>query len=108
MPDRPASVPRVYILTLGCPKNDADSRSALRRLTEARALVVGEPEEATHILVNTCGFIQDAKEESIAAILDVCAGHPDKEVLAMGCSRSSRPTSYSLASRHSLSASWIV
>ena len=85
MPDRPASVPRVYILTLGCPKNDADSRSALRRLTEAHVFVVGEPEEATHILVNTCGFIQDAKEESIAAILDACAGHPDKEVLAMGC-----------------------
>ncbi len=85
MPHRPASVPRVYILTLGCPKNDADSRNALRRLTETGVQVVEEPGQATHILVNTCGFIQDAKEESIAAILDACAGYPDREVLAMGC-----------------------
>ena len=41
--------------------------------------------EATHILVNTCGFIREAKEESIAAILDATASYPDKKVLVMGC-----------------------
>ena len=85
MSDPPARVPRVFALTLGCPKNDADSRNVSRRLREAGVHVVDEPDEATHILVNTCGFIQDAKEESIAAILDACAGYPEKQVLAMGC-----------------------
>lgn len=47
--------------------------------------MVHTPQEATHILVNTCGFIQDAKEESIGAVLDACAAYPGKTVLAMGC-----------------------
>ncbi len=69
---------RVWVHTLGCPKNEADSRSLVRALTAAGASLVREPEEATHILVNTCGFIRDAKEESIAAILDATASYPDK------------------------------
>jgi len=46
---------------------------------------VGDPANATHILLNTCGFIQEAKEESIGAILDACAAYPDKQVVVMGC-----------------------
>ena len=76
---------KVYLLTLGCPKNDADSRSIGRDLRAAGVDVVDEPSCATHIVVNTCGFIQSAKEESIETILDVCREYPDKHVLAMGC-----------------------
>jgi len=82
---RPASAPSVCIVTLGCPKNEADSRTVVRHLRSAGVAVVDVPEDATHLLLNTCGFIQDAKEESIAAILEACAGYPDKRVLVMGC-----------------------
>ncbi len=47
--------------------------------------VTDTPEEAGCILINTCGFIQEAKEESIAAILEACADYPGKQVLVMGC-----------------------
>ena len=76
---------RVYIHTLGCPKNEADSRAVMRRLVEAGVTVVDEPQGATHILLNTCGFVSDAKEESIEAILNACAEYPDRTVMAMGC-----------------------
>jgi ribosomal protein S12 methylthiotransferase len=70
---------------LGCPKNEADSRSVRRSLAAGGVAVVDDPGEATHILLNTCGFIREAKEESIAAILDAAVSYPDKEILAMGC-----------------------
>ncbi len=76
---------RVYIHTLGCPKNEADSRRLARSLAAAGAFIVTGPEEATHILVNTCGFIREAKEESISAILEATATYPDKKVVAVGC-----------------------
>jgi ribosomal protein S12 methylthiotransferase len=85
MSARAALSARVYLHTLGCPKNEADSRALKRRLIEAGALFVDDPLEATHIIVNTCGFIQDAKEESIGAILDACASYPGQAVLAVGC-----------------------
>ena len=56
-----------------------------RRLLAAGARVESAPGDATHILLNTCGFIQDAKEESIAAILDACGDYGDRQVLVMGC-----------------------
>jgi tRNA A37 methylthiotransferase MiaB len=85
MPSSSNPNPRVYFQTLGCPKNDADSRCLGRRLAEVGASVAGDPSEATHVVVNTCGFIQDAKEESLEAILRVCADNPGKRVLVMGC-----------------------
>jgi ribosomal protein S12 methylthiotransferase len=85
MPARSAGRPRIYVHTLGCPKNEADSRVILRTLAAGGVDPVSDPAAATHILVNTCGFIREAKEESIGAILDACASYPDKEVLVMGC-----------------------
>ena len=76
---------RIFLHTLGCPKNEADSRSLMRSLEGARVSFVDDPADATHIVINTCGFIQDAKEESIGAILDACASYPGKAVLAVGC-----------------------
>lgn len=61
---------RVHIITLGCPKNTVDSEQMHRRL-ELNGYVVSEnPESADVIVVNTCGFIEPAKEESIATVLD--------------------------------------
>ncbi len=76
---------RVYFHTLGCPKNEADSRALMRRLDRAGVTLADDPASATHIVINTCGFIQDAKEESIDAILSVCRGFPGARVLVMGC-----------------------
>lgn len=76
---------RVYVYTLGCPKNDADSRRLTRRLSERGVELAHAPDEATHLLINTCGFTQDAKEESIEAILDAVSGYPDMALLVMGC-----------------------
>jgi ribosomal protein S12 methylthiotransferase len=85
MPFQPDLPPRVYVQTLGCPKNDSDSRAAVRSLLAAGASVVADPGDSTHILLNTCGFIREAKEESIAAILDACADHGGRRILVMGC-----------------------
>ncbi len=85
MASRPAGRPRVLLHTLGCPKNEADSRSIRRALVTAGVAVVDDPEQATHILLNTCGFIREAKEESIAVILDTASAYPDKRILVMGC-----------------------
>lgn len=85
MPSRPSSVTRVYLHTLGCPKNEADSWHLARILRSIGAKLVYRPEEATHILVNTCGFIDEAKEESIEAILEVCDLYPQAKVIALGC-----------------------
>ncbi len=85
MAPHPAGRPRVYIHTLGCPKNEADSRSVRWSLAEGGVALVADPSEATHIVLNTCGFIREAKEESIQAILDTSASYPDREILVMGC-----------------------
>ncbi|MCR5481774.1 MAG: 30S ribosomal protein S12 methylthiotransferase RimO [Clostridia bacterium] len=61
----------VFFLTLGCPKNENDSQMAAGILEEAGFNVTDNAEEADAIIVNTCGFINDAKTESIEAIFDM-------------------------------------
>lgn len=64
---------RIALLTLGCAKNEADSRAMQQRL-EAQGLVVGDdPAEASLILLNTCAFIEAAIEESLETILELAA-----------------------------------
>ena len=60
---------KFYIHKLGCPKNDVDGDYIAARLVEAGHDPVTTPEEADSIIVNTCGFILPAKEESIGEIL---------------------------------------
>jgi ribosomal protein S12 methylthiotransferase len=59
----------IYVTTLGCPKNMVDSRHLTEAFSAEGFETVEDPEKADFILVNTCGFIQDAKEESIGEIL---------------------------------------
>src|SRR6266536_2519912 len=79
---------RVYMHTLGCPKNRVDSEVMLGTLAEAGYRLVQEPERADVIVVNTCGFIESAKEESISAIVELAdqktSGRCKKLVVA-GC-----------------------
>jgi ribosomal protein S12 methylthiotransferase len=66
------SAPRsIYFVSLGCPKNRVDSEVMLGSLAEAGHVLVQQPDEAEVIVVNTCGFIDAAKEESIDTILEM-------------------------------------
>ena len=79
---------RVHLLTLGCPKNEVDSEVMLGVLARRGHEMVLDPEGADVLVVNTCSFIRPAKEESIAAILDMArvkAGRPGRRLVVTGC-----------------------
>jgi len=79
---------RIGLLTLGCDKNTVDSERLLARLGAAGAELSPELAGADVVLINTCGFIDAAKEESIEAILDAVRLKRQGEVravVAMGC-----------------------
>lgn len=61
---------KVYIETLGCPKNQIDSEMMLGLLSRDQYGVAEFPEEADVIIINTCGFIESAKEESVLTITE--------------------------------------
>ncbi len=62
---------KVYFETLGCPKNFNDTQAAEAFLMKEGFEIADSPEEADHIIVNTCGFINDAKKESIDKIFEM-------------------------------------
>ncbi len=61
----------IYIDTLGCAKNEYDSQMLAAALVERGCSIVFDPEDADIMIVNTCGFIEDAKKESIARIFEL-------------------------------------
>ncbi|MBE5796687.1 MAG: 30S ribosomal protein S12 methylthiotransferase RimO [Clostridiales bacterium] len=61
----------VGMISLGCNKNRVDSETALGLLAEHGYVFTGDPAEADILMVNTCGFIESAKEESIDAIFEL-------------------------------------
>jgi len=80
--------PRIHLASLGCAKNLVDSETLLGRLASAGALVGAAADDADVILVNTCGFIGPAKDESMATIADYVRlkdADPTKRLLVMGC-----------------------
>ena len=62
---------KIYIDTLGCAKNEYDSQMLAAALVERGCSIVFEPEDADIMIVNTCGFIEDAKKESIERIFEL-------------------------------------
>ena len=75
-----------YLLSLGCSKNTVDSESMAQLLDGAGLRGVGEAGRAEVLIVNTCGFINAAKEESINALREL-ASHKkrDQLLIAAGC-----------------------
>jgi len=71
------------MVTLGCARNEVDSEELAGRLADGGWQLADETEEAAVVLVNTCGFIQAAKQESIDVLLDAAAG--GATVVAAGC-----------------------
>lgn len=77
---------KVYFDTLGCPKNFNDSEMAMGILENAGYGIVDSPDEADIIVVNTCGFINDAKVESIDEIFNMSAYKEEgKKLVVSGC-----------------------
>ena len=77
---------KIFIETLGCPKNFNDSEFALGILERAGHKEAERAEDADLILVNTCGFINDAKKESIAKIFEMAEIAGENKILAIsGC-----------------------
>ncbi len=80
--------PRIALITLGCDKNTVDSERMMAALVGHGAHVSSEVDGADVVIVNTCGFIQEAKEQSIETILEACDLKAEgglKAVVAVGC-----------------------
>jgi len=71
------------MVTLGCARNEVDSEELAARLEEGGWQLAGDGGDADVVLVNTCGFIQAAKQESIDELLDAAGGAA--HVVAAGC-----------------------
>jgi ribosomal protein S12 methylthiotransferase len=79
---------KVGFVSLGCPKNLVDSEVMMGTLQEAGYEITNNAEEAETVVVNTCGFIESAKQESIDAILEATRSKEDgvtKRVIVAGC-----------------------
>ncbi|HSS03412.1 MAG TPA: hypothetical protein VLM79_40390 [Kofleriaceae bacterium] len=68
---QPAPGQRIYFVSLGCPKNQVDTELMLGQVQAAGHTLVDAPEGADVIVVNTCAFIDAAKEESVDTILEM-------------------------------------
>ena len=79
---------KISMVSLGCPKNQVDAEAMLYSLKEA-GFEIGSPEaEADAIIINTCGFIEDAKKEAIENILEASSYKRDgkcKALIVTGC-----------------------
>ena len=79
---------RVALVSLGCPKNLVDSEKLAAHLAEAGCLVGADADEADAIVVNTCGFLSAAREESLEVIseaLSLKESGSAKRVIVAGC-----------------------
>ncbi|NQT33015.1 MAG: 30S ribosomal protein S12 methylthiotransferase RimO [Candidatus Omnitrophica bacterium] len=79
---------KVFLLTLGCARNLLDSEVLLALIEKKGFLLVEDAEKADIAIVNTCGFIQDAKEESINSILQLVELKKKgalKKIIISGC-----------------------
>lgn len=79
---------KVHFVSLGCPKNLVDSEIMLGNLMQAQYDVTDNPQDADTIIVNTCGFIEASKQESIQTILDMAQFKKSgslKKLVVAGC-----------------------
>src|SRR6266404_5806233 len=79
---------KVGFVSLGCPKNLVDSEVMMGQLRQNGYEITGNAEEADTVVVNTCGFIDSAKKESIEAILEAArlkTNGKAKRLIVAGC-----------------------
>ena len=78
---------KIGMISLGCPKNQVDAEIMLAKLND-KFLIVSDPYEADAVIVNTCGFIDEAKKEAIDNILEMAELKKDgslKALIVTGC-----------------------
>lgn len=79
---------KVALINLGCPKNLVDAEEILGRVAETGSTICQYPEDAEVLIINTCGFINDSKKESIDAIFRMAKLKEDarcKKLIVTGC-----------------------
>ncbi len=79
---------KIAVVTLGCPKNQVDSEVIAGELVRGGMALVNDIEKADTILINTCGFIEAAKKESIEAILkavELKKNGGERKIVVCGC-----------------------
>ena len=84
----PPTAPTVGFISLGCPKNLVDSEVMMGLLDRAGARLTSHPEEAEILIVNTCSFIDTAKQESVDTILEMARHKTSgsaKKLIVAGC-----------------------
>ncbi|HTX75010.1 MAG TPA: 30S ribosomal protein S12 methylthiotransferase RimO [Terracidiphilus sp.] len=82
------TAPTVGFISLGCPKNLVDSEVMMGLLDHAGARLTGRPEDAEILVVNTCSFIDTAKQESVDTILEMARHKTEgraKKLIVAGC-----------------------
>ena len=79
---------KISVITLGCSKNSVDSERLLNQLKVNNFDLIKDPEKAETVIINTCGFIEAAKQESINTIINAIGLKNDgviKKVIVAGC-----------------------
>lgn len=79
---------KIGMVSLGCPKNQVDAEIMLAKLEDAGYLLADDPYDADLVIVNTCGFIEDAKREAIDSILEMAELKRDgtiQRLVVTGC-----------------------
>ena len=86
--DAEANLSTVAMVTLGCARNEVDSEELAGRLEAGGFRLVGDPSDAETVVVNTCGFVEAAKKDSVDTLLqaaDLKGTGTTKSVVAVGC-----------------------
>ena len=77
---------KIYVVSLGCAKNQVDTERMLGSLLGEGCEICAAPEEADLLLVNTCAFIQEARDEASAVIIElVSQKRADQKLVVTGC-----------------------
>ena len=83
-----ATATTVHLVTLGCARNEVDSEELAARLADGGFALVADPEAADAVMVNTCGFVETAKKDSVDTLLaaaDLKETGRARAVVAVGC-----------------------
>jgi ribosomal protein S12 methylthiotransferase len=82
----PVHDPTYHLISLGCPKNLVDSESIAELMNREGYQAVEDPDSATYLIVNTCGFLKSAREEAIAVLTDLASEKKTgQKIIAAGC-----------------------
>lgn len=76
---------KYYVEPLGCAKNQVDAETMIVHLNAAGAVFAENPDDADLLIVNSCGFIEEAKREAINVTLEFRKEYPGKKIILAGC-----------------------